>query len=263
MCSINHDLKAIFIHVPKTGGRYIEHILHKYYGFTIIESKNEIQNLFNDIDTLNLSHIDYTSYSSKEYPLTISKKGLFRYYSMSEYINKKFDMDDDKWKNYYKFTFIRNPYDRLFSSWKYCVKKKRYFSSFKEYIFTDYKTFENEIDFNNKNYIYLHGFITQHEQLVNKYKRLEINHIGRFEKINDDLNIILNNLGIKEILHLDEIKNNFKLNETNMYINNIPAYYFDHYDDSMLLRVNELFFIDFKVFKYKICEKPSELLETI
>jgi hypothetical protein len=33
MCSINHDMKAIFIHVHKTGGTYISYMLHKYYGF--------------------------------------------------------------------------------------------------------------------------------------------------------------------------------------------------------------------------------------
>ena len=33
MCSVNHDLKAIFIHVHKTGGTYLSYMLHKYYGF--------------------------------------------------------------------------------------------------------------------------------------------------------------------------------------------------------------------------------------
>ena len=34
MCSINHDKKAIFIHINKTGGSYIAGSLEKYYGFT-------------------------------------------------------------------------------------------------------------------------------------------------------------------------------------------------------------------------------------
>ena len=33
MCSINHDKKAIFIHIPKNGGSYIAETLNKYYGF--------------------------------------------------------------------------------------------------------------------------------------------------------------------------------------------------------------------------------------
>ena len=35
MCSINHDLKAIYIHVPKNGGLYVEQILKRYYGFEL------------------------------------------------------------------------------------------------------------------------------------------------------------------------------------------------------------------------------------
>ena len=33
MCSINHDLKAIIIHIPKTAGTYIANHLENYYGF--------------------------------------------------------------------------------------------------------------------------------------------------------------------------------------------------------------------------------------
>ena len=33
MCSINHDMKAIYLHIPKNGGLYIQNVLEKYYGF--------------------------------------------------------------------------------------------------------------------------------------------------------------------------------------------------------------------------------------
>ena len=33
MCSINHNLKAIFVHIHKTGGTTLAMSLKKYYGF--------------------------------------------------------------------------------------------------------------------------------------------------------------------------------------------------------------------------------------
>ena len=33
MCSINHEKKAIFIHIPKTAGSYLAEVLQKNYGF--------------------------------------------------------------------------------------------------------------------------------------------------------------------------------------------------------------------------------------
>lgn len=47
MCSINHDLKAIFFHVPKNGGLYIETLLNKYYGFKTYYFTRKDHNLFN------------------------------------------------------------------------------------------------------------------------------------------------------------------------------------------------------------------------
>jgi hypothetical protein len=35
MCSINHDLKALFIHIPKTAGIYIRSTLEKNYDFDL------------------------------------------------------------------------------------------------------------------------------------------------------------------------------------------------------------------------------------
>ena len=39
MCSINHDKKAIFIHIPKTAGCYIRENLSRHYGFTTFLSE--------------------------------------------------------------------------------------------------------------------------------------------------------------------------------------------------------------------------------
>ena len=33
MCSVNHELKAIYMHIPKVGGNTVKNILEKFYEF--------------------------------------------------------------------------------------------------------------------------------------------------------------------------------------------------------------------------------------
>ena len=57
MCSINHDKKSIFIHIPKSGGSYICDILRKYYGFKNYYIKRPDHNKFcNEIDYSTKTH---------------------------------------------------------------------------------------------------------------------------------------------------------------------------------------------------------------
>ena len=112
MCSINHNKKTIFIHIPKTGGSYISEILEKYYGFK----------------TYYLRRLDHKSFCHDSIKDTSSKKhenkihGTLMYYKTSSHINATMGMTKDKWDNYFIFTFVRNPYDRIVSGWNYCNK---------------------------------------------------------------------------------------------------------------------------------------------
>lgn len=252
MCSINHKLKAIYIHIPKNGGQYIEYMLHNYYGFEIMENNINFKNVF--YSSYGFEIIEKNECLKNE---LITKNGIFRFCSMSEYFNNVFNMDDYKWKSYYKFTFTRNPYDKIFSAWKYCVKHNRYFDTFKNFIFTDFENFKNCIDFNNKNFIFFHGFITQYQQLIDKCKIFNIDFIGKFENLTNDFKIVLQKLGINNI----DIISNFdkKINESNIYINSHPIYFYNEYDNSMIDRVNTLFFKDFITFNYKIYETTYDL----
>ena len=48
MACINHQLKAIYIHLPKVGGLYIENILIKFYGFKSIKFGRKDHDEFNE-----------------------------------------------------------------------------------------------------------------------------------------------------------------------------------------------------------------------
>ena len=89
--------------------------------------------------------------------LYITKKGLLSYYMSSIIHNNNTNMTIEKWKEYKKFTIIRNPYDRVVSSWKFLQKHNQIDLSFNDFLDSSHT-----ID----GYSYFHSFLNQYEQLL-------------------------------------------------------------------------------------------------
>ncbi len=219
MCSINHDLKAIFIHNHKSGGTYISYMLHTYYGFKNYYLRRP------DHDKFCLNKKKTTKYINYENRL----HGVLVYYMTSPELNRKMNMNEHKWNTYYKFAFIRNPYDKIISAWYHI---NRFNIPFQNYINLN-KTC-NDVE-------YMHMFLPQIRNLIDKTGKININYIGHFEKLEEDFQIILKNIGIKNIIH----DTNKKLNKRNHQ----PFY--TYYNQETLNKVNELLKEDFKYLNFK------------
>ena len=243
MCSISHEYKAIYFHIPKTGGLYIQRLLEKFYGFETIYFTHE-------------SHDNFTTSIPKNYRISppnlgflfINKQGILRYYMSSNKYAILSGMTPEKWKEYYKFTFVRNPYDKLVSAWKYCDSKNDIKYNLKDFIDTMDET---------KRYPgYSHAFITQTDHLLNLEETINFDYIGRFENLNEELVTILLKIGINPIKHIKTLSNNIKLNS-----NKIPVSYIDLYDDKLIEFVNTFFDKDFINFNFTKCVTMEELIE--
>lgn len=249
MVLINHELKAIYIHIPKTGGLYIKYILKKYYGFETIN-----QSLFSEIHS-QFVHTKIDDKDPKYLSVTnITIGGLLRYYMTSSIFNDANNMDEAKWKTYTKFAIIRCPYDRIVSAYCHCtdnvrpklnLDKKQEYNHLKEYLLR-YKQRESCIS-PYDNYCYMHSIIPQYEHLIDINNEMNIDYIGRFENLNEDLCDILIKLGVKEILHSEEIKTNYKKNKATFRGN-----YVKYYDETTIELVNQLCEIDFANFNQYI-----------
>lgn len=168
MASINFDKKIIYLHIPKTAGSYIQLILLKKYGFYVY----------------NWCAPDYQS-------CVFSYKGI----GISSYFSQKSILEIigiDDLDGYKKFTFVRNPYHRFISAWKFLVEKE-YLSS------TD--TLESIImnRENQSGIVYNHLFITQKEHM----KEWIFDEVGKFETLEEDLKCILNEFDIP-VTHISE-----------------------------------------------------------
>ena len=232
MCSINHNLKAIYIHIPKNGGLYISEILEKFYNFNTyyFTAENHIDYL--DLDYQNLNKNNQI-HNYKGF-LNIRKKGILRYYKNSKKFNKLADMNDDKWNSYFKFTFTRNPFTK-------CISAYNYLKKYNKNILTLNEVLQNTLSLSN--YEYFHLIIPQYEQLINNENNIDFNFIGHFDNLNEDLIIALSKIGILNIKHRYYLENNIVIN-SNSVQDNLEI------NEETIKLINEIFKDDFDKFKY-------------
>jgi hypothetical protein len=218
MCSINHDLKAIFIHNHKSGGTYVSYMLHKYYGFKNYYLRRP------DHDKFCLNKKKSTKYLNYENRV----HGVLIYYMTSPELNKKMNMTPQKWATYYKFAFIRNPYDKLVSAWYHI---NRFNIPFKNYFNLINKC--NDVE-------YMHMFLPQIRNIIDTTGKININYVGKFENLEEDFQKILKNIGVKNIIHEVDKKMNKRDHKP----------FYEYYDQEALIKANFILKEDFKYLNF-------------
>ena len=160
---ISHDLKYMFIHFPKTGGTSIKKVI-----------------LYNDIfqaNTKGQCHKNKTAIADCNDPKVDTN--IWTHSSLRDGVNylknKGYQPDE-----YFKFIFIRNPWDRMVSLYEYHIQVlaktnpywvgKWSFKSFKEFV-----------HHKNPHHIFDGNFINTN------YK---FDFIGKFENIKEDMQTI-------------------------------------------------------------------------
>jgi hypothetical protein len=106
----------------------------------------------------------------------------------------------DKWETCYKFAFVRNPWDKVVSQYKYNIKMNH--SKMKDCPISFEKWLYSSLG-DKKDIAYydrpLH-FASQLDWILDDREEVSVNHIGKFENLVEDFNIIRKELGI--IKHL-------------------------------------------------------------
>jgi chondroitin 4-sulfotransferase 11 len=197
--------KFIFIHIPKTAGGSIKHALHKHI----------------DISTREKDWLEKLS----PHP-TINK------------LKEHFNLDD-----YFKFAFVRNPWDRLVSYYYFIQRADIYLNDHNHKWYEQCKeivkacpTFESYV---NSDYCEIDSqcsFITD--------EKVCLDYIGRFENLQNDLNEICDRIGIDRCVLSDDADSQI-IKKSNRGV------YQSYYNNRTRHRVGEIFKKDIELFNYK------------
>jgi hypothetical protein len=244
MVFINHEIKALFLHNPKCAGAFVREILCNKYDFKEITHilHNDYSDFFLDKDK---HMIDFNQDTDKH---TIRNMGKYRFFYSHQ------DVDKKVFEDYFSFTFVRNPYEKIYSAYLY-LKSQLDNSNFnskirnthenKEY-FCDFNTFIKNYE-NVNNLSYFHAFITQCDQLFTFDNNININYIGKTETLHDDLLKIFSILGNYKIKHFPELLKDMKYNTSDYKNTNISL----EYNEESFNFVNSYFKDDFLTFGYE------------
>jgi len=151
---IIHEHKAIFVHIPKTAGTSIECL----FGINVSDDITLNQNTFTGWDGYKQMYIQHCS------------------------IQQILDWSMMDLSNYFSFTFVRNPWDRIVS---------------------DYLFFKIRSDMSLKEFIVKEGVSDPTHVLPQMYfikKRngeIGLDFIGRFENLQCDFNTVCDKIGIE------------------------------------------------------------------
>lgn len=176
-------------------------------------------------------------------------KSLFGYQIGHRKYQHYFDDNAIKTKKYYKFSFVRNPWDRLLSAYLYMINGS--VSSPPEDKLWAKENIEKYDDFNgfvkgwvNGENIYKHSlFVPQNEYLCNQNGVIKVDFVGRYENLEQDFEHVCNVIGAKIILP--------KINVTE------HKHYSDYYDDESADIVRRVYRIDVATFGYKFEREGS------
>lgn len=211
---IDNTKKFIFIHIPKTAGTSIRETLK-------MSCDDYLEELDNDLE-----------------------KRLFRHRRFRVIMNSKYSIDKN-FKDYYKFAFVRNPWDRTVSRFHYykdCGKKIiKVIPNLTEKMNIYMKcSFDEFVSLHSPQYRSKHPFL-QHNQMdyiMDSKQKVGVDFIGRYENLQNDYDTICNTIGIPKIQLLHNNKSNHK-------------HYSEYYTEETKAIIGQVFKKDIKVFGYE------------
>jgi len=177
---ISPNKKFIFTHIGRTGGASIEEVL-------------------SDVGFKKPHLIDLYSERAKLVNFEASQ-----HWKSTE---ERFVVGEDIWNEYFKFTIVRNPWDRLVSQYFGHVIHEIPGMSIDEYFLRSF-VYNKYHDFKR--------FVQPCTNWISDKGNILVDYVGRFETLQDDFNVICDKIGIEHRI-LSQMGNSKKEHYRNYY----------------------------------------------
>ena len=266
---ISKQGRFIFFHIPRTGGSSVQDALWgvspknnpdylgpydwHLYGFEqndilykrpieAVEYKGEIVGHIEAINEVEggIQHIGQTLY---DWNTSFFAKDSNPY---------SLNYGKEKFKEYFKFAFVRNPWDRFISLWvkfKEEVKLQEQFNSlFELHIDTDFKEPQEVLRYlvlaHRKDLLLPRWFKPQYEYVHDTNLHILTNYIGQYEKLQFCFDFLCDRIDVprKTLPWSDEKQRRH---------NKEKKHYREYYDDMMINAVAEIYHNDIRTWQYE------------
>lgn len=209
---LSHDHKFIFIRCQKSASTSLELFFGKY-----CNNPNDI------VTTLTPTTFSEEIYNHNKKGLTHKMNGMRDHAEWHE-IRRKFGLDI--FKEYFKFCFIRNPFEKAVSYyWERAFDRN-----------FDLWCMRGEDSQGENSQYYLNG------------EKIMVDYVGKVESLKEDVKTIMNKLGLSGKIDLPKIRNGYR---------NRKIHYSYYYDDVTKARIKNLFRKQIKLFGYKFENGPK------
>lgn len=208
VCDTN---KFIFIHIPKNSGTEMTKQLRKTY-------KN----------TETLVGVDFSG--------DLKNRGIDKMHLYYDVIDRYISID--KFDNYFKFCIIRNPYNKIYSAWRYiCKGRRRQYNNdvndFIKYKLTEEFMYGRQSNPRDERVHYRPQYTFLYDNKNNKYADFVI----RYESLNEDISKMNEQFDLKIPLY-----DNGNTNKS----------YIKHLNKESIQKINSLYKKDFELLNYEM-----------
>lgn len=216
---INNTHQFVFIHIPRTGGTSISHMLSAYSRWNDIE-----------LGATDLGHVVS--------PIYHKRYGIAKHSTYEELYHC---IGKTKFDGYFKFAFVRHPVERAISTFKILKYQWRNwdqsdimdgFHSFNEFVLSDFFLSAGPHNILNPQWTWIcdQAFTPQ------------VDFIGKLENLQQDYNFVLKSIG------LPAVNNTLEINASDKALSHETI---KHYNRGEVLeRIFQKYRIDLRVFDY-------------